>query len=32
MNLQSAYDLLTAKREIGGQIEREVMPIASSFD
>jgi len=29
MNLQSAYDLLTAERVIGKQIEREVMPMAS---
>lgn len=29
MNLQSTYDLLTVEREIGGEIEREVMPMAS---
>ena len=29
MNLQSAYDLLTAERVIGKQIEREVIPMAS---
>ncbi|MFQ3225145.1 MAG: addiction module HigA family antidote [Lentimonas sp.] len=29
MNLQSAYDLLTAERLIGKKIEREVMPMAS---
>jgi len=27
MNLQSAYDLITAERVIGKQIERQVMPM-----
>jgi len=29
MNLQSTYELLTAEREIGGAIKRDVMPMAS---